>query len=492
MNTIGCRWVYKLKYKSDGTIERHKARLVAKGYNQTHGIDYFETFSPVVKPATIRIVLTIALSFKWKIRQLDVHNAFLHGTLDEQVFMKQPPGFENHDFPGHVCKLKKALYGLKQAPRAWFNKLSSALISWGFLYSRTGSSMFINCGQSTILIVLVYLDDIIVTGSSESQVSQLITRLNNSFALRDLGQLSYFLGIEVTYSKGSMHLSQTKYISDLLKRTDMTDCKPAKTPGAVGKIMTQFDGEPYEVVAQYRSIVGALQYVTMTCPDLSFAVNKACQFMQQPTTSHFLAVKQILRYLKGTIHEGVQLTTSDSFQIQAYTDVDWTGSPDDRRSASAYCLFLGNSLISWSATKQKVVSRSSAESEYRALAIATAEVIWTQALLKELCIPQDDSPTLWCDNESANYIATNSVFHARTKHVEIDLHFVRDRVVQKQLVLHHISTEHQIADLLTKHLPSSRFLLLRSKLCVLPKPFRLRGNDKQKTKDELDTSAQLA
>ncbi|KAL5579598.1 hypothetical protein UlMin_012040 [Ulmus minor] len=204
--------------------------------------------------------------------------------------------------------------------------------------------MFINCGQSTILIVLVYVDDIIVTGSSESQVSQLITRLNNSFALRDLGQLSYFLGIEVTYSEGSMHLSQTKYISDLLKRTDMTDCKPAKTPGAVGKIMTQFDGEPYEDVTQYRSIV------------------------------------------------------------------DWAGSPDDRRSASAYCLFLGNSLISWSATKQKVVS---------------------QTLLKELCIPQDDSPILWCDNESANYIATNSVFHARTKHVEIDLHFVRDRVVQK-------------------------------------------------------------
>ncbi|KAL5559544.1 hypothetical protein UlMin_035755 [Ulmus minor] len=211
--------------------------------------------------------------------------------------------------------------------------------------------MFINCGQSTILIVLVYVDDIIVTRSSESQVSQLITHLNNSFALRDLGQLSYFLGIEVTYSTGSMHLSQTKYISDLLKRTDMTDCKPAKTPEAVGKIMTQFDGEPYEDVTQYRSIVGALQYVTLTRPDLSFAVNKACQFMQQPTTSHFLAVKRILRYLKGTIHEGVQLTASESFQIQVYTDADWAGSPDDRRSASAYCLFLGNSLISWSATK---------------------------------------------------------------------------------------------------------------------------------------------
>jgi histone deacetylase 1/2 len=286
VTVIGCKWVYKLKHKADGSIDRYKARLVAKGYNQTHGLDYFETFSPVVKTATIRIILTLALSFKWELRQLDMHNAFLNGDLQEQVYMTQPSGYVDTTFPDKVCKLNKALYGLKQAPRAWFQCLSSALLQWGFSSSKTDSSMFIHFGQSSTLIVLIYVDDIILTGSSSTQISSLIAKLNSVFALRDLGKLSYFLGIEVTYHDGSMTLSQSKYISDLLHRTAMFDTKPAHTPDAVGKNLSKFDGDPLTDVTQYRSVVGALQYLTMTRPDIAFAVNKACQFMQQPTSAH--------------------------------------------------------------------------------------------------------------------------------------------------------------------------------------------------------------
>ena len=279
-NVIGCKWVYKLKHKSDGSIERYKARLVAKRYNQTHGLDYFETFSPVVKAATIRIILTIALSFKWELRQLDVHNAFLNGDLQKQVYMLQPPGYMDTTFPDKVCRLNKAIYGLKQAPRAWFQRLSSALLQWSFSSSKTDSSMFIHFGKSSTLIVLIYVDDIILTGSSSTQISSLNAKLNSVFALRDLGKLSYFLGIEVAYHDGSMTLSQSKYVSDLLHRTAMFDTKPAHTPGAVGKNLSKFDGDPLPDVTQYRSVVGALQYLTMTRPDIAFAVNKVCQFMQ--------------------------------------------------------------------------------------------------------------------------------------------------------------------------------------------------------------------
>ncbi|RVW97735.1 Retrovirus-related Pol polyprotein from transposon RE1 [Vitis vinifera] len=402
------------------------------------------TFSPVVKAATIRIILTVALSFQWEIRQLDVHNAFLNGELEEQVYMSQPPGYLDTTFPTKVCRLKKTLYGLKQAPRAWFQRLSSTLIQWGFSNSRTDSSMFLHF---------------------------------------DLGQLSYFLGIEVSYHEGSMNLSQTKYVSDLLHRTEMFDTKPAKTPGAVGKNLSKFDGDPMDEVTQYRSVVGTLQYLTITRPDIAFAVNKACQFMQQPTSAHWLSVKRILRYLKGTMQDGLLLSPLTNLTIEGFSDADWGAQPDDRRSSSGYLVYLGGNLVSWSSTKQKVVSRSSAESEYRGLALATAEIIWMQALLQELCVPISAIPLLWYDNISAYHMAKNPVFHARTKHIEIDLHFIRDQVIRGKIQLHFVPTEDQPADLLTKHLTSSRFLSLKSQLCIAPRPFHLRGDDKPKIEE---------
>ncbi|RVW60939.1 Retrovirus-related Pol polyprotein from transposon RE1 [Vitis vinifera] len=221
----------------------------------------------------------------------------------------------------------------------------------------------------------------------------------------------------------------------------MFDTKPAKTPSAVGKNLSKFDGDPMTDVTHYRSVVGALQYVTLTRPDIAFAVNKVCQFMQQPTTAHWLSVKRILRYLRGTMQDGLLLSPSSNLTIEGFKDADWDAHLDDRRNSSGYLVYLGGNSVSWSSTKQKVVSCSNAKSEYRGLVFATAEIVWMQALLQELCVPIPAIPLLWYDNISAYHMAKNPVFHARTKHIEIDLHFIRDQVMRGKIQLHFVPTE---------------------------------------------------
>jgi histone deacetylase 1/2 len=278
-NIIDCKWVYKVKRKSDGTIDRYKARLVAKGFKQRYRIDYEDTFSPVVKIATIRLVLSIAVSQGWTLRQLDVQNAFLHGVLEEDVYMRQPPGFEDARFPRHVCKLDKALYGLKQSPRAWYSRLSSRLQELGFLPSRADTSLFIYNHDGVITYMLVYVDDIVVTSSSSQAVNQLVHDLRIEFALKDLGDLHYFLGIEVRRSREEIILSQTKYTSDILMKARMLGCKVATTPMSSTEKLSKVEGHALseEDATKYRSTVGALQYLTLTRPDISYAVNKVCQ-----------------------------------------------------------------------------------------------------------------------------------------------------------------------------------------------------------------------
>jgi hypothetical protein len=263
-NIITNKWVFKVKQKADGTLDRFKARLVAKGFQQQDGIDYNDTFSPVVKSSTIRAILAIAVHFQWPTRQLDVSNAFLHGNLQEEVFMEQPPGFVDSQFPNHVCRLNKSIYGLKQAPRAWFTKLANTLLGLGFIESKVDYSLFLLHKSHLHLFILIYVDDIIVTGNSIAAINQLIECLNKSFAMKDLGPLHYFLGIHVQPWSGGLHLSQTKYVFDLLERMHMAGAKPAKTPLPAGSQLSQHDGDPLPNPAEYRHLVGALQYCTFS------------------------------------------------------------------------------------------------------------------------------------------------------------------------------------------------------------------------------------
>jgi hypothetical protein len=345
MNIVGCRWVYKIKRRVDGAIDRYKARLVARGFTQHEGIDYSETLSPVVKPITVRLVLTIAVSKGWQIRQLDVHNAFLNGSLREVVYMQQPPGFVNTALPTHVCRLHKSLYGLKQAPRAWYMQLSDFLMTIGFRASKVDTSLFILNGTHDICYLLVYVDDIIITGNNSELIHRLITLLNLEFKLRNLGYARYFLGIEVSPTSMGLVLSQHKYVLDILNRAGMSLCKPVDTPSSVSKLDLQ-SIELFSDTTHFRQIVGALQYLTFTRPDICYAVNKVCQFMHAPTEGHWAAVKLILRYLKGTSSFGLHLTRDSALSLHGFTDADWADSIDDRKSTGGYIVFLGTTPIS--------------------------------------------------------------------------------------------------------------------------------------------------
>ena len=295
---VGCRWLFRIKHNADGTISRYKACLVAKGYHQCPGLDYNETFSPVVKPVTIRTVLSIAVQHRWCMKQLDVNNAFLHGSLQEDVYMIQPPGFVDSTMPTHICKLHKSIYGLKQAPRAWYDKLSSFLLTLGFQQSKSDSSLFIYSKKDIILFLLVYVDDVLLTGNDSQVMSDIIRQLGVHVSLKDLSDLHYFIGVEVQQTCEGIFLSQQKYIRDLLKRTNIEGARPIHTPLSTKPTLQLNDGHPPADQKQYRSVIGALQYLAITRPNIIFVVNKFAQFMHKPSQLHWISAKQVLRYLK--------------------------------------------------------------------------------------------------------------------------------------------------------------------------------------------------
>ncbi|XP_019182546.1 PREDICTED: uncharacterized protein LOC109177599 [Ipomoea nil] len=294
-------------------------------------------------------------------------------------------------------------------------------------------------------------------GNDEMLMHTLLHRLASAFKIRDLGEPGFFLGIETISVTGGMILSQRRYMTDLLNRAGMLDCKPLTTPAAV-TVSVSSDAAPYANPTQYRRIVGALQYLTITRPDLSYSVNRLCQFMHAPTDDHWGLAKRVLRYIKGTLDYGLRISPSTSTTIQAFSDSDWAGCPIERKSTSGYAVFLGTNLISWLSRKQRTVARSSTEAEYKALADVSAEVTWVVSLLKELGLHSSHPATLWCDNLEATYLCANPVFHARTKHVEIDYHFVRDKVASGDFVVNFVSTKDQLADIFTKPLTGPRFI----------------------------------
>ncbi|XP_019196060.1 PREDICTED: uncharacterized protein LOC109189894 [Ipomoea nil] len=380
--------------------------------------------------------------------------------------MKQPPGYEDPTHPDHVCHLQRSLYGLKQAPRAWFKRLHDFLILAGFKSSKTDVSLFHYTADTSRVYLLIYVDDIIMMGNDETLINTLLQRLATAFKIRDLGKPGFFLGIETIAVNGGLILSQRRYMTDLLNRAGMLDCKPLTTPAAV-TVSVSSDASPYENPTQYRRIVGALQYLTITRPDLSYSVNRLCQFMHAPSDDHWSLAKRVLRYIKGTFNFGLRIAPSTSTTIQAFSDSDWAGCPIDRKSTSGYAVFLGTNLISWLSRKQRTVTRSSTEAEYKALADVSAEVTWVVSLLRELGLHSSHPATLWCDNLGATYLCANPVFHARTKHVEIDYHFVRDKVASGDFVVNFVSTKDQLADIFTKPLTGPRFTQLRDKLNVV-------------------------
>ncbi|GJW36328.1 ribonuclease H-like domain-containing protein [Tanacetum coccineum] len=367
-------------------------RLVANGCSQQQGIDCDETFSPVVKPSTIRTVLSLAVSRQWPIHQLDVKNAFLHGHLKETVYMHQPLRFTD--------------------------------------------SAHSDYGPDTAYLLL-YVDDIILTASSASLLQRIISLLHAEFAMTDLCLLNYFLGISATRTTFGIFLSQTKYATEILDQAQMLNCNPCRTPIDTEKKLGP-EGSPVTDPTLYRSLAGSLQYLTFTRPDLSYAVQQLCLYMHDPREPHLNAMKRILRYLRGTTNLGLQLFRSTTLQLIAYSDADWASCPATRRSTSGYCVFLGDNLLTWSSKRQDTLSRSSAEAEYRGVANAVAETSWIRNLLRELHTPLFTATLVYCDNVSVVYMSANPVQHQRTKHIEIDIHFVCDKVAAGHVRVLHV------------------------------------------------------
>ncbi|KAI0499127.1 hypothetical protein KFK09_020028 [Dendrobium nobile] len=458
--------MFRTKLNPDGTLNRHKARLVAQGFKQEFDIDYKETFSPVAKMPTIRIMLTIALNRHWPVLQLDVSNAFLHGHLQEEVYMHQPQGFIDENHPDYVCKLHKTIYGLKQAPRQWFTTFTAFLQTNGFIFSKLDPSLLIYDHGNIQLYILLYVDDILITGSHQNSISTLIRKLQTAFSLKELGPISFFLGIQVLHTKSGYFLSQAQYAQDVLQAANLLNCKPSQTPIAMKPptTVTSFlDADPI----QYRRLAGCLQYLTITRPDIAFATNMICQKMHQPSGQDFNALKRLLRYIQGTQQFGLPITRGP-LHLRSFSDSDWASNPLDRKSISGFCSFLGNSLVSWCVKKQLTVAKSSTEAEYRSLASATSDIIWLQRLLADFHITLTAPTSLSCDSSSALALANNPVFHARTKHIEIDYHFIRERILSKEIDVQHINSVDQPADILTKPLSLARFRLLRDKLTIQP------------------------
>jgi hypothetical protein len=307
------------------------------------------------------------------------------------------------------------------------------------------------------MFLLIYVDDIIIVSSIPTAIDELLQLLGTDFAVKDLGPLHYFLGIEVIPVKDGLLLFQQRYIRDLLSKTNMTEAKPVSSPMASSSTLFAYTCDPMEDTTLYRSVVGSLQYLSLTRPDLAFAVSRVYQFMHCPTKLHWQAVKRILRYLKHTISHRLLLHKTSSNSLHAYSGADWAGCSDDRRSTGAYCVYLGSNLISWSSRKQPTVSRSSTEAEYKSIANTAAELLWIRSLLQELRLTLSGPPKIWCDNIGATYLSINPIFHACTKHVAIDFHFVRELVASKDLEILFVPSADQIADVLTKPLVSKRF-----------------------------------
>ncbi|KAL2924831.1 Retrovirus-related Pol polyprotein from transposon TNT 1-94 [Bienertia sinuspersici] len=374
---IGCKWLYRTKYNADGTLERHKARVVALGCRQLEGIDYTETFAPVAKMTTVRAILAVAALENWYVNQMDVKNAFLHGELEENVYMTLPPGYtewkckiqENTPAksqkvqPGDlVCKLNKSLYGLKQAPRQWFAKLSSALKDFGCTQSKTDYSLFTYSSDSKFAAILIYVDDLLIAGNDEGLIKRIKSFLASNFHMKDLGDIRYFLGIEIDRSPQGFFLSQRKYAQDLIKDYGMHKTKPVKVPMDINLKLTSDVGTPLEDSTAYQRLIGRLIYLTITRPDILFSVNTLSQFMHKPTSVHMQAAKRVLRYLNYNPAQGVFLASNAGAKLVAYSDSDWAGCPITRRSTTGFCVFLGKSPLSWKSKKTthscKVLSRS--------------------------------------------------------------------------------------------------------------------------------------
>ncbi|UYV61924.1 hypothetical protein LAZ67_1007079 [Cordylochernes scorpioides] len=458
-NVIGSKWVFRRKYSSDGSLERYKARLVAKGYSQKYGIDYEETFAPVVRHSTIRTVLALAVEYDLLVHQMDVQSAFLNGDVKEEIYMTQPENFESKKYPRRVCKLKKAIYGLKQAGMTWHAKLDSVLKEMGLEQMKTDNCVYIK-REEGVLLVANYVDDLIIAAERKDTLKSFKESMKKIFKIKDLGKINYCLGIRIQTEKdGSISIDQEKYIEELLAKYRMKEAKPISTPMDSNSKLTKIssiEGENEPVKKEeYQSLIGSLIYLSVsTRPDIAYAVSALGQFSNDPRRQHWNAAKRVLRYLKGTLCLKITYEKTNE-TLYGCVDADWGGNLADRKSQTGLVFFLARGPIAWESKKQQTVALSSTESEYIALCEAGKEAVYLRTLLDEMGFGEllNEPTVLKTDNQGAQQLARNPVHHARTKHIDIKWHYIRSICSDGLIEVVHIPTQENVADILTKGLP---------------------------------------
>ena len=466
---IGCKWVYKVKTNSDGSIEHYKARLVARGFDQKFGSDYDETFCPVVRLESLRTLIALSSQRGLELHHVDVQTAFLNGSLQEDMYMEQPEGYEKQGEEDLVCKFSKSIYGLKQSSRCWDTALDAHLKRMGFAQLKSDHCIYTSGGEYTFYIG-VYVDDMILAGKNESKMRSVKEELTSRFDIKDLEKLSYFLGMSIVQDqeKKETWIGQPTYAEKLLTKMGMSECKPVKTPADPANRLVKAAEDEQAVDQQlYQSLVGGLMYLaTCTRPDIAYTVGMLARFSSKPNQTHWVAAKRVLRYLKATMNFG--LIYSGDAGVLGYSDADWAGDMDDRKPTSGYMFQIAGGPVSWRSKKQDTVALSTAEAEYVALSSATQECVWMRRLVSELGNPPGEPTTILEDNQSSIAMARNPQFHGRAKHIDIKHHFVREQVSSGMIELKYCPTCEMVADILTKGLPQQQFSALREMAGMVP------------------------
>lgn len=475
---IGAKWIFKIKYNKDGSVDKYKARLVCQGFRQRQGLDYKETFAPVVRLDSLRLLLALAATdSEIEILHLDAISAFLNGRLKEKIFMKAPPGLPSNS---GFFQLLRTLYGLKQAPREWHAVVEAFLVgNPGFSKVKSASCLYVKREGTRWCIVALYVDDLVIAGHTQL-TSPVRTALMNEFAMTDNGELSFCLGLEVqrNSAKASIRVSQKQYANDILERYGMANCKAAPTPAAEGIRLTS-DMSPKTARERdqlrvdfkdlpFRAVVGSLLYLCNTRPDLQFAVGQVSRFTEDPGRQHYIALKRILRYVRGTLSYGIVYSGGQGVVLGGSTDADWAGDPETRRSTSGYIITLGGAPVSWRSSRQKCLATSSCEAEYVAACAAGQDLVWLRRVLDELGFSQEGPSILLEDNQGCIRHAKNQTDHGRMKHIDVKKFFVRELVQAGEIELRYIPTEEMPADMMTKALGRLKFAKCRQLAGAVP------------------------
>ncbi|GIL74079.1 hypothetical protein Vretimale_10366 [Volvox reticuliferus] len=465
---LPCRWVYKVKHNADGSVERFKARLVAKGYEQRAGIDYGELFAPTSRFASLRALLAAAAAKKMTVHQMDVSTAFLNGELKEELWMEQPPGYQSDD-KAQACRLRRSIYGLKQAPRCWYDKLSEELAKFGLFPTAADPALFVKTDKTGRVYALVHVDDLLIASDKEELVIAIKKAIGACFKVRDLGEAKVYLGMEIRrLSAEEIVLSQQGYVEQLLERHQLADAKPRSTPLPPGtKILSAGESDLIlQDATPYRKLIGELNYLaTSTRPDISQALSFLARFMSAPTKGHQNLALGVLRYLSGTRELGLRFGGDKKNKVEGYSDSDWAGDPTTRRSTSGYAFLLNGAAISWSSQLQRTVAASSVEAEYQATAAAVREALWLRKLASELNL-EGGATKISLDSQGALSLGKNAIISARSKHIDVHHHLVRERVVRGEIELGYCPTDQMVADILTKALGEIKFKWCRGALGV--------------------------